>query len=148
MTEEFNLNNPNNLNPIIPNPWPGIINKNLPKKEKLIEDWNKKPEVKKENIEAIDKEKYHKIEKRKLKLLEVVAVIGVLAILIIAGCVGYSVYVDGSIVPKIFSNVTCEGQIVNVDKGICPSCPSLPTIPACPACPSNNIKLYCGNETE
>ena len=134
----MNLNDRNNLNPTID------------EKEKVISEWNNKPEIKQNGIEAIDKTKYKKIRNSELKVMHVLGMFGVLALLIIACSVGYSVYVSGSLVPKFLTNMTCEAPIINLDKGICPSttcdCPEIPDC-NCPVCPDCNVRTYCGNET-
>lgn len=132
-----NLNDPNKLNPIKEG------------KERKIKEWNENPEVKKNGIEAIDTTKYRKISKSELSLINILAIFGTISILIIAGSIAYSVYQDGSLVPKLVSEQRCEAQTVNVDKGICPQCPdcNCPIIEI-PQCPENKIELYCGNETK
>jgi len=130
----MNLNDRNNLNPTID------------EKEKVINEWNNKPEIKQNQIEAIDKTKYKKIRNSELKVMHVLGMFGVLALLIIACSVGYSVYVSGSLVPKFLTNMTCESQsCINECNKDCPSCNCQNiSIPKCPDC-SNNVKLYCNS---
>ena len=120
--EEFNLNDPRNLNPDI---------RSLKDVESRIEEWNNKPEVKENNIEAIDKNKYEKISKPSLNIMKIMAFFGVIALLIIAGyfaIAGWTLYNDGTFINPVnlvCGNVTlnCEPQsCVNECKKDCPAC--------------------------
>lgn len=115
-------------------------------KRELIEEWNNKPEVKLNNIEAIDKNKKKPVKKERYKLLMFLAIIGTIALLIIAGAVGifgYIAYQDGTFINPIA--LTCGNTTLNVESTTCPEYPSI-NIPSCPSCqvtcPDVNIKNY------
>ena len=99
-------------------------------KENRIDEWNQIPEIKQSNIEAIDKNKFMKIGKVKKQILSLLSVLGIIALIVLigsAGIYGYTLYNDGTLLNKpieiICGNTSCEAQIVNIDKGICPPCP-------------------------
>lgn len=145
--EEFNLNDPNNLNPVItpvfkPLPQSSVEEMEVNKEEK-IKRWNEKPEVKNNNIEAIDKNKFEKIGKKKLELFKILAPFGILSLVVIAivaGIYGWTIYKDGTLlspVNMVCGNLTCEKQ----------EC-TFPNIPECAEHPCvNNCNLSCGDTT-
>lgn len=133
MTDEINLNNQENLNPIIPKykPLPTTNDLFKDKKEEEIKKWNEKKEVKEKNIEAIDKDKFDKIKKNKLTLLNVLAIVGIISLICLIGIsilYGYTLYKDKTMISptNLFcSNVSlkCETQnCVNTCNKECPAC--------------------------
>ena len=116
MTE---LNNPKNLNPSIENKM------EKKQREKQIDEWNKQPEIKKQNIEAIDKNKFRKISVSELGLLNILAIFGTISLIILAGSAGiyaYIVWQDGTLIPEFICSqnvslsegtIRCESQVCN-----------------------------------
>lgn len=111
--DNYNLNNSSHLNPDL----------NVSeKRDKLLKDWENKPFVKDNDFGAYDKRKQITLNKTKLGFFKFLSTIGILAFLIIAisfGIMGYIVFKDGSL--KSITNLTCQAQTVNIDKGICPT---------------------------
>lgn len=118
-----------------------ITFKPLPKtevtKEEIIGEYNEKPDVKKNNVELIDKNKFKKIGIGKIKILNILAFFGILALICIiglAGLYGYTLYNDGTLISPInmTNNLLCEKQECNVQ---------------CTPCGDCNTVLNCGNLT-
>lgn len=133
--ENINLNDPNNLNPVVrsqeykplPKETPIEMRGSKITKEEQINQWNEKPEIKNNKIKAIDTENYKEIKKGSLKLKNVLAFFGIVALLVIAAAVGtlaYIAYTDGTFLEEpleiICGENTCgEQSCVNTCNKIC-----------------------------
>jgi len=136
---EFDINSPNNLNPDV------NLYKPLPK-EKVMEEWSNRPDVKSRNIKAIDTDKSVEVSKGTLNFLKLFAILGIIGIIIIAigvGVYSYTLYNDGTLLDPV-SEMICSPIYVNNSCGnnICPS------VPSCPDCPNciNNCDLSVPDE--
>ena len=124
--EEFNLNNPNNLNPDINQPMYQPL-----KKEGIIKEFNNRPKVKNRKIKAIDTEKSSEISNKSLGFLKLFSILGILAIIILAGGVGTYVYIlynDGTTLNPI--EMVCSDVNLNTTCGD-NNCPDIPKCPDC-----------------
>jgi hypothetical protein len=127
--DDYRLNDINNLNPM-PLNTPSNFSQESPEevltneqKDTIITTWENKPEVKKKEIGAYDKNRsgvYNKdreepVKKNILVTYKTLAMIGILAIVVIALSIGYSVYKTGSLFPGVFINNSCEPAVVNIN---------------------------------
>ena len=144
MTEKniLDLNRKDNLNPNLTRIKEGIIDESQPQqidnsegrenyfpngtpkyskkeKKKYIEEWNNKPEIKNNNIQAIDIDKGIPIRKTKQGFIKFFTLTGIIALLIIAGALGtfaYLAWQDGTLLENP-AKLICGNTTVQFDEG-------------------------------
>lgn len=131
----------NNEGNLIDDPWNPEIEKfkslTDEQREKLVNDYNKKPEVNKNDFKLIDEKEDTPVNKTRLKWLNLLSIFGIIALIIFSiagGIYAYTIYKDKTLLSPVANmicgnvNLTCEKTECNIE------------IPSCD-CPINNCNI-------